>query len=384
MHFKLNALIENGFTQSVSDNSLYVKDSGDTFIALLVYVDDIVITGNSNGEIDKVKQFLKTKFQIKDLRELKYFLGIEVLKNEKGMCISQRKYCLDLLDEYGLLGCKPASTPIKPNLSVLSEPSEKDPLLTNLTEYQQLVGKLIYLTLTRPDISFSVQVLSQFMHAPLQSHFNLALRVLRYLKGSPGKGVQFVKSNNWSLNAYCDADYGKCKVDRKSVTGYLVYFCGSLVSWKSKKQATTVRSSTEAEYRAMASTACEIVWVKNLLQELGVNVDLPVDLFCDNNSAIKLAANPIFHDRTKHFEIDVHYIRQKVSSGLIKTVKVKSESQLVDILTKGVSVTQHGYLASKLGLISKMSLWGDVKFITLSNSFLVFSCSHCILLLIFV
>ncbi|XP_071740396.1 uncharacterized protein [Rutidosis leptorrhynchoides] len=167
--------------------------------------------GNNLTEIENFKRFLKTKFMIKDL------------------------------------GCKPMSTPIEANLSVENEPSLKDRLLTNITEYPKLVGRLIYLTLTRPDIGFDVQVLSQYMHAPLQSHFNLAFRVLRYLKGSPKKGVQIVKSDSFKLFAYSDSHYAKCKLNRKSVTGNLVYFCNSLVSWKSKKQATISRSSAEAE-----------------------------------------------------------------------------------------------------------------------------------------
>ncbi|XP_071688743.1 uncharacterized mitochondrial protein AtMg00810-like [Rutidosis leptorrhynchoides] len=147
----------------------------------------------------------------------------------------ERKYCLELLNDYGMLGCKPIGTPIESNVCVECNPSSKDGLLKNITEYQNLVGRLIYLTLTRPDIAYSVQVLSQYMHAPLQSHFSFAFRVLRYLKGAPGKGVQFVKSNSLKLHAFSDSDYAKCKLNRKSVTGYLVYFCDSLVSWKSKK-----------------------------------------------------------------------------------------------------------------------------------------------------
>ncbi|XP_071728346.1 uncharacterized protein [Rutidosis leptorrhynchoides] len=322
---KLNsALVEHGFKQSTCDYSLYVKSYDNVFIAILVYVDDIVVTGNNLNEIEKFKLFLKSKFQIKDLGRLKYFLGIEILNNEKGICMNQRKYCLDLLSDYGMLGCKPANTPIESNLCVACDPSEKDPLLSNINEYQKLIGKLIYLTLTRPDISYAVQVLSQFMHAPLQSHLNLAFRVLRYLKCAPGKGIQFVKGNDLDVYAYCDADWVK-------------------------KQDIIARSSAEAEYRAMAAATCEIVWLKNLLQELNFNLKLPINLFCDNNSAIQIAANPVFHERTKHFEIDIHFIRQKVSTGLIKTVKVPSDLQYADILTKGLSVTQHGFLSSKLG-----------------------------------
>ncbi|XP_071708189.1 uncharacterized protein [Rutidosis leptorrhynchoides] len=336
---KLNsALVEHDFKQSTCDYSLYVKSSDNVFIAILVYVDEIVVTGNNLNEIEKFKLFLKLKFQIKDLGKLKYFLGIEILNNEKGICMNQRKYCLDLLSDYGMLGCKPANTPIESNLYVACDPSEKDPLLSNITEYQKLIGRLIYLTLTRPDISYAVQVLSQFMHAALQSHLNLAFRVLRYLKCAPGKGIQFVKGNGLDVYAYCDADWGKCKVMRKSVSRYLVYFCGSLISWKSKKQDIVARSSAEAEYRAMAAAACEIVWIKNLLQELNINLKLPFNLFCDNNSAIQIAANPVFHERTKYFEIDIHFIRQKFSIGTsFDIIKSRGIAEVVQRRFKDVS-----------------------------------------------
>lgn len=156
---------------------------------------------------------------------------------------------------------------------------------------------LIYLTLTRPNISFYVHVLSQYMHDQLQSHLSLAFKVLRYLKGAPGKGVNVVKDKGFSLKAFCDEDQGKCKLNRKSVYGYLVYFCNSLVSWKSKKQAIISRSSIEAEYRAMATTACELTWIVNRLKGLNVKTVLPIELYCDNNSSIQIVANPVLHEK---------------------------------------------------------------------------------------
>ncbi|GKF91343.1 ribonuclease H-like domain-containing protein, partial [Tanacetum coccineum] len=150
------ALLENNFVQSKSDYSLFTKSFGDVFIAFLVYVDDIIITGISLTEIEKVKQFLKTRFMIKDLGKLKYFLGIEVLDTPKGICLNHRKYYLELIDEFGLLAGKPSNLPMQPNISLSSEPSDTDPLLDNVTEYQKLIGKLIYLTTTRPDIAYAV------------------------------------------------------------------------------------------------------------------------------------------------------------------------------------------------------------------------------------
>ncbi|GJS99237.1 putative RNA-directed DNA polymerase [Tanacetum coccineum] len=202
-------LIEHGFIQSKSDYSLFTKTNHNSFIVLLVYVDDIIITGNDVSEIEKFKVYLNTKFKIKDLGKLKYFLGIEVIDTDKGLCLSQRKYCLDLLSDFGLLACKPSATPLEQNLSISNEPSSTDPVIDNVTEYQKLIGKLIYLTHTRPDISYSVHCLSQFMHKPLKSHLKIALKVLRYLKNNPGMGIHIVKQPKVSLEAFVDADWAK-------------------------------------------------------------------------------------------------------------------------------------------------------------------------------
>ncbi|GKC27431.1 ribonuclease H-like domain-containing protein, partial [Tanacetum coccineum] len=302
--------------QSKSDYSLYTKSDKGVFLALLVYVDDIIIIGNSVSKIEKFKVFLKSKFMIKDLGKLKYFLGIEVIDTEKGICLNQRKYVLDLLSEYGMNGCKPAKTPLMSKLVIFNEACEKDPLLDNITDYLKLMGKLIFLTNTRPYISYFVHCLSQFMHSPLKSHLKIAFKILRCLKSCP-------------------------------VTG--VFLNDSLVSWKSKKQNTLSKSSTEAKYRALASVTSEVIWILKILKDLNINNILPVNLHCDSNSAIKIAVNPVFHERTTHLEIDLHFVREFFLKGVVKTIKVKSANQIADILTKGLDTVQHKELVEKLG-----------------------------------
>ncbi|GJT79163.1 ribonuclease H-like domain-containing protein [Tanacetum coccineum] len=290
-----STLIENGFSQSKSDYSLYTISDKGVFLALLVYVNDIIITGNSVFEIEKFKVYLKSKFMIKDLGKLKYFLGIKVVDTDKGICLNQRKYVLDLLSEYGMLACKHAKTPLMSKLVISNEASEKDPLLENITDYQKFIGKLIYLTNTTPDISYVVHCLSRFMHSPLTSHRKIAFKILRFLKSCPGLGIHITKTSGMFLNAYSDADWAKCIVTRKSVTGYCVFLNNFFVSWKSKKQNTLSKSSTEAEYRALASVTSDVIWILNILKDLQIEKLLPVSLHCDSNLAIKIAANLVFH-----------------------------------------------------------------------------------------
>ncbi|GJS88481.1 ribonuclease H-like domain-containing protein [Tanacetum coccineum] len=215
-------------TKSKSDYYLYTKSDKGVFLALLVYVDDIIITDT-----------------------------------DKGICLNQKKYVLDLLFEYGMLACKPAKTPLMSKLVISNESSDKDPLLQNITDYHKLIGKLIYLTNTRPDISYVVHCLSQFMHSPLTSHLKIAFNILRYLKSCPGLGVHVTKTSGMFLTAYSDADWAKCIVIRKSVTGYCVFLNNSLVFWKSKKQNTLSKSLSESEYQALASVTSEVpFWVR--------------------------------------------------------------------------------------------------------------------------
>ncbi|KAJ0869805.1 putative RNA-directed DNA polymerase [Helianthus annuus] len=188
------------------------------------------------------------------------------------------------------------------------------------------------------------------MHCPSQVHLDIALRLLRYLKLSPGKGVNFKKSDNMNLSGFVDSDWAKCLKTRKSVTGFGIFLGDTLVSWKSKKQSVVSRSTAEAEYRAMCSATCEIMWILNVLTELKVVYNLPVKLFCDSKSAISISQNPVFHERTKHFEIDLHFLREKIAAGIIEPEKVHSDVQIADIFTKGLNASQHQTLCESLSM----------------------------------
>ncbi|KAL5562467.1 hypothetical protein UlMin_032214 [Ulmus minor] len=340
-------IISLGFRQSPSDHSLFVRNSNRHFMALLVYVDDVIIASSDQQAIVKLKADLNKEFKLKDLGDLKYFLGLEIAHSTAGICVSQRKYVLDLLSEFGYLGCKPAITPMEVNTR-LSISDEAD--LPDVGMYRRLIGKLLYLTLTRPDISYAVGQLSQFLSTPKASHLQAAQRVLRYLKAVPGQGLFFPSSSKLQLTAFADSDWARCPDSRRSVTGFCIFLGDSLISWKSKKQPIVSRSSAEAEYRAMANATCEITWLLALLKDFNISHDFPALLFCDNQSAMHIAENPVFHERTKHIEIDCHLVREKIQLGVLKTLFVSSEHQIADILTKALHPSQFYFLISKMGL----------------------------------
>ncbi|KAG8496181.1 hypothetical protein CXB51_009524 [Gossypium anomalum] len=278
-------MLKLGYKQSQGDHTLFVKHSTSGGVTtLLVYVDDIIVTGDDLEGMENLKKCLVKEFEVKELGKLKYFLGTEVAHSREGIFISQQKYIVDLLTETGKLGCKPADTPIESH--------------------------------TRPDIAYAVGVVSQFMHNPKESHLRAVYQILQYLKGTPGKGILFKKGENLTLEAYTDADYAGSMVDRRSTSGYCTFLGGNLVTWRSKKQNIVARSSAEAEFRAMALGICELLWLKIILEDLKIKWEGPMKLYCENKSAINIAHNPVQHDRTKHIEVDRHFIKEKLDSGL--------------------------------------------------------------------
>ncbi|TQD70684.1 hypothetical protein C1H46_043779 [Malus baccata] len=230
-------------------------------------------------------------------------------------------------------GAKPCST----HLST-TKLDHSSPLLENPSEYRSLVGALQYLTWTRPDLSFAVNLVCQFMHSPRISHLQAVKRILRYLKGSLDLGLWFSKSSQApSIQAFSDADWAKCYLDRRSTCGYCVFFGNSLISWSAKKQPIVAHSSTEAEYRSLANTVAEITWICKLLADISYSLPHSPKIWCDNLSAISLAKNPVFHARTKHVEIDYHYIREKVLANQVSVQFICTQDQVADICTKSLS-----------------------------------------------
>ncbi|KAM2009450.1 hypothetical protein ACFX16_004219 [Malus domestica] len=215
-----------------------------------------------------------------------------------------------------------------------------------------MVGKLIYLIITRPDISYAVSIVSQFMHSPTTTHLKIVHRILRYLKDSVGRDILMKKNNHTTIIGYTDADWAGNSIDRKSTTGFCTFVGGNLVTWKSKKQSVVARSSAEAEYRAMASTACELIWLKGLLGDLGFSHTQPMSMFCDNQAAMHIASNHVFHERTKHIEVDCHYVCTQVQSNIIDTHYTRSYDQLADIFTKSLASIGFQRILDKLGSIN--------------------------------
>nr|GEV65681.1 putative RNA-directed DNA polymerase [Tanacetum cinerariifolium] len=289
------AMKRYSFKQSNSDHTLFLKNRKNRVTCLIIYVDDMVITGNDEEEIKRLKEGLLTEFEMKDLRNLKYFFGIKVLRSPKRIFICQKKYILDLLAEIGMINCKPADTPMMVNQKIFMEKKAK---LADRNRYQRLVGKLIYLSHTRPDISYAVGVVSRFMHQPQVAHMNAALRIV------------------------------------------------------SKKQKVVSLSSAEAEFTGIAKGLAEALWIRKLVSEIGFPPRGSTQVMCDNKAAIQISENPVQHYRTKHVEIHRHFIKEKLEARIIELPFVKSSDQLDDILTKAVGTDIFYKCLSKLNFMN--------------------------------
>jgi len=310
-------LISHGYKQCAFDYSLFLKHQNNYITTLLVYVDDIVLSGNNFTEIQNITHLLNNAFKIKDLGDLRFFQGFEVARTSTGINLCQRKYALYILTDIGMFGFKPISTP-SDYTTKLHQHSGSPISTEDASSYMRLIGKLIYLTNTRPDIIFVVQHLSQFVAHPTSAHQQAASQILRYIKGSPSAGIFFSADGSIQLKGFSDSDWDSCIDTRRSITGFTIYLGSSLISWKYKKQATVSRSSSEVEYKALASATFKLHWLTFPLEEFKVVFHQLVVLYCDNKSILHIAANPMFHERTKHIKIDCHIVREKILVGLVK------------------------------------------------------------------
>ncbi|GJU61841.1 ribonuclease H-like domain-containing protein [Tanacetum coccineum] len=312
-----------GFQHSKTDSSLFVFHRGSDIAYLLLYMDDIILTASSSAFLQRIIASLHNEFAMKDLGSLNYFLGISAQRSTSGLFLSQSKFAEEILERAHMQNCNP------------------DPTL-----YRSLAGALQYLTFTRPNLSYAVQQACLYMHDPRDPHLNTLKRILRYVRGTLDYGLQLHVSSTTQLSAYTDADWVGCLVTRRSTSGYCVFLGDNLLSWSAKRQVTLSRSSAETEYRGVAETA----WIRNLLCELHTPLFTATLVYCDNVSVVYMSANLVQHQRTKHIEIDIHFVRDFVASGQVRVLHVLSRFQYANIFTKGLATTSFIEFRSSLNV----------------------------------
>jgi hypothetical protein len=372
-----------GFERCNKDTCVYLYRSKTDFIILAVHVDDMLIVSNSKSSLAEMKLSLGRHFKVKDLGEVKFLLGIEVIRNRKNgyVELSQQAYVEQLLDRFNLQGVKPASTPLSAGIHL----TQDDCLITDKTKadmadvpYASLIGALMYAAIgTRPDIAFAVGALSRFLGNPGRRHWNEAKRVLAYLKGTSNYVIRYssntlptgevigysrgvgMKPTGGSIEGFCDSDWAGCVDTRRSTSGFVWMMNGGAVCWRSKLQTIVALSSTEAEYVGATPAVQEVIWLRDLLCELKMTDSSPSILNMDNRGAAILTHGTGDSHRTKHIDIRYHFIRSHVEQKRIKVDYLPTDKMIADILTKNLGRTKHEYFTKKLGVVSRLS--GSVK-----------------------
>lgn len=297
--------------------------------------------------IESFKRDMMKKYKMSDMGLLHYFLGIEICQNKDGIFIYQKKYVKTLLEKFRMGDCKPVATPLIVNEKLKKEDGGKE---VDVSVYRSLVGSLLYLTATRPDIMYATSILSRFMHKPNQNHFGAAKRVLRYIKGTLGFGILYERNIAAKLLGFCDSDWGGCADDMKSTSGYAFSLGSEIFSWSSKKQQSVSQSSAEAEYISASLATSQAIWLRRILEDICLKQEEATILLCDNQSAIAMAKNPVYHSRTKHIAIKHHFIREVVEEGEIQLKYCESEEQVADIFTKALPRGKFEYFRELIGV----------------------------------
>ena len=352
-------LVQCGFKRSTSEATLYVKGRGTSDLVIVsIYMDDIVYTGNSQELMQDFKTDMMQRYEMTDLGLLHHFLGMGIIQSEDYIFIHQKKYASTLLKRFGLQDCKPVGIPLVP-ADKLKRDDESG--ASNEAEYRKLVGSLLYLTATRPDIMYAACLLARFMHSPTNKHYGTAKRVLRYVQGTLDFGLEYKKGEGSVLVGFCDSDWSGSEDDMKSTSGYAFTFGSGVFSWASVKQQCVALSTAEAEYVSASEATAQATWLRFVLEDFGEMQTVATPLNCDNTSAIAITKNPIFHQKTKHINRRYHYIKEALQQGVINLIYCPTKEQVADIFTKALAREQFSYLRELLGVKSVHNLKGSVN-----------------------
>jgi hypothetical protein len=317
-----------------------------------IYVDDIIFGSTNQKSCEEFSRVMTQKFEMSMMGELNYFLGFQVKQLKDDTFISQTKYTQDLLKRFGMKDAKPAKTPMGTDGPVDLNKGGKS---VDQKAYRSMIGSLLYLCASRPDIMLSICMCARYQSDPRECHLVAIKRILRYLVATSCFGIWYPKRSTFDLIGYSDSNYAGCKVDRKSTSGTCQFLGRSLVSWSSKKQTSVAQSTAEAEYVAARQCCAQLLWMRQTLWDFGYNLS-KVPLLCDNESAIYMADNPIEHSRTKHIDIRYHFLRDHQQKGDIEVFHISTENQLAYIFTKPLDEKTFCRLRSELNVLDSRNL----------------------------
>ncbi|GJS78462.1 putative ribonuclease H-like domain-containing protein [Tanacetum coccineum] len=323
-------LEEHGYRRGSIDKTLFIKKNKKDIMLVQVYVDDIIFGSTKKSWCDEFETLMKGRFQMSSMGELTFFLGLQVKQSQTGLFISQDKYVADMLKKFDLASVKTAITPMETKMALTKDEESAD---VDVHLYRSMIGSLMYLTASRPDIMFAVCACSRFQVNPKVSHLIAVKRIFKYLKGKPNLGLWYPRESPFALEAFSDSDYAGANLDRKSTTGGCQFLGRRLISWQCKKQTIVATSTTEAEYVAAANCCGQILWIQNQLLDYGFNF-MNTKIHIDNESTICIVKNPVFHSKTKHIEIRHHFIRDAYEKKLIQVQKIHTDNNVADLLTK--------------------------------------------------